>query len=278
MTDTANTRTPSTVRAVPRQFAQGGRPAGPGQPARPVPRTDEELGLEPEVPGNGPAASSPATVPTRKPAPRSADLDDDDDDSDGTYVFASIPAAPDGRTGLRSRRDDRRGTTDLGLLALRVLIGLTFIYHGLSKATTMFHGQGIEATHAFLEHGGWKQVELSAAMTIVAEIGGGAMILVGLATPLASGAVLATILDAWLWKQSVAPGFQYKALELETILIGAVTALLFTGPGRWSADRNRGWATRPAYGSVICFAAALAAAAATWLALHGGNPFVGTFG
>ncbi|MFI5779255.1 DoxX family protein [Nocardia sp. NPDC051570] len=228
------------------------------QPTKPVPRTDDDLGLEPEVPAVG--------EPSAAPAP--------------TYAFATIPPAPtaSGDTArLRRRGEYQRGTTDLGLLVLRLVVGLTFLYHGLQKLAGWFHGPGLDGTRDMLTQGGWKHGELSSAMLTVAEVGGGVLILLGLATPLAAGAVLASITDAWLWKQGMAPGFQYKTVELESILMALAAVLILTGPGRLSFDRNRGWAVRPAWGSLAVLILALLAAAGSWIYLHGGNPFTGFF-
>lgn len=229
-----------------------------------VPRTEDDLGLDPEVPSAG--------------AGKQADAEPDTADAP-TYAFASIPPAPaNGDTErLRRPREYRRGTLDLGLLALRLTLGLTFLYHGVQKLAGWFHGPGLDGTRQMLEHGGWKHVDLSAAMLTVSEVGGGALIVLGLATPLAAGAVLASIADAWLWKQGMAPGFQYKTVELESILAALAATLILTGPGRLSFDRNRGWAVRPGWGSFVVLILALLAAAGGWIVLHGGNPFNGIF-
>jgi putative oxidoreductase len=192
------------------------------------------------------------------------------------YPFASIPPAPPPSTERRRthrRPETGRGTTDFGLLGLRLVVGLTFLYYGLQKLAGWFNGPGLDGTQHFLEHGGWKHVGLSAALLTVSEVGGGALIVLGLATPLAAGAVLASITDAWLWKLSMRSGVAYAPVELESILAGLSAALILTGPGRWSFDRNRGWATRPFIGSIAALVLALAAAAGGWIYLHGGNPF-----
>ncbi|UFS96393.1 DoxX family protein [Nocardia huaxiensis] len=241
------------------------------------PRTDEELGLDPDVPLYSELKNS---IPGA--AQQSAALAAESA-SAATYAFASIPAAPPGATEpttrLRRRGDDRRGTLDLGLLLLRLVIGGTFIYHGLQKMTGWFHGPGLDGTKAMMENGGWKQPDITAILLAVGELGGGILVVLGLATPLAAGALLAIILDAWMWKQSMVPGFQYKAkdnnLELESVLVGIVAVLMLTGPGRLSLDRNRGWATRPFLGSLAAFVAAIAAAILAYIYLHGGNPLTG---
>ncbi|WP_280340422.1 DoxX family protein [Nocardia neocaledoniensis] len=227
-----------------------------------IPRTDEDLGLDPgdEVPLAG------------------------DADDDGGYGYASIPPAAAASAGSvrlqRRNREARRGTLDLGLFVLRLVVGYTFIYHGLQKLTGWFHGPGLDGTKTMMESGGWDYPTLSAALVIAGELGGGILLVLGLATPLAAGAVLATILTAWMWKQGMVPGFQYNAatptgVEIDTILVGAAATIILTGPGRWSFDRGRGWATRPAYGSFTVILLAVAAAIAAYWFLHGGNPLTG---
>ncbi|WP_378732759.1 DoxX family protein [Nocardia brasiliensis] len=229
-----------------------------------VPRTDDELGLDPDVPPVGASGTSPDAAPA--------------------YAYASIPPAANTPTDtgrLRRRNgDDRRGTLDFGLFLLRLIVGGTFIYHGLQKLTGWFHGPGLDGTRDMMEKGGWDHPTLSAILVTVGEVGGGALLVLGLATPLASGAILAVILDAWAWKQGMNPGFQYKAsvpsgVELESILAGTAAVIILTGPGRWAFDRNRGWATRPFAGSVAVLLLAIAAAALTYWYLHGGNPLTG---
>lgn len=200
---------------------------------------------------------------------------------DSTYTYASIPPAggqPSG--GLRRRNGDaRRGTLDFGLFILRLVVGATFLYHGLQKLTGWFHGPGLDGTKAMMESGGWDHPSVAAALVTAGEVGGGALLILGLATPLAAGAVLAVILDAWMWKQGMYPGFQYKegpgAVEMDSILVGAATALIFTGPGRWSLDRGRSWAVRPGAGSWVVFVLAVAAAIFTYWYLQDGNPLTG---
>ncbi|MGW2666406.1 DoxX family protein [Nocardia tengchongensis] len=237
---------------------------------RTLPRTDEELGLDLDVPLYSQvknAIPGAANSTTTEPSP--------------TYSFASIPPAPaaPGEGNGRRRRDDRRGTLDLGLLLLRLVIGGTFIYHGLQKLTGWFHGPGLDGIKTAMEGGGWKHVDIAVPMLIAGEIGGGVLVIVGLATPLAAAALLAVILDAWMWKQNMVPGFQYSAktnsTEFESVLIGLTAVLILTGPGRYSIDRNRAWSTRPFLGSIAAFVVAVAAAIGVWVYLHGGNPLTG---
>ncbi|MGW5222907.1 DoxX family protein [Nocardia sp. NPDC004085] len=240
-------------------------PAQRPQLSKDVPRTEEELGLDPDVPATG--ASKPPAGATAAP----------------TYDYASIPPAPtppSETARLRRRNGEvRRGTLDLGLLLLRLVVGATFLYHGLQKLTGWFHGPGLDGTRDMMERGGWDHPSVSAILVTAGEVGGGALLILGLFTPLAAGAVLAVILDAWAWKQGMAPGFQYKAgpgaVEYESVLAGVSAVIILTGPGRLSFDRNRGWAIRPAAGSFVILLLAVAAAVGAYWYLHGGNPLTG---
>ncbi|GAA5062505.1 DoxX family protein [Nocardia callitridis] len=229
--------------------------------AKDVPRTDDELGIGPDVPTTAQAASG----------------------GQGSYSYASIPPAanPPNDTGRLRRRngDERRGTLDFGLFLLRLIVGATFLYHGLQKLAGWFHGPGLDGTRDMMAGGGWDHPSQSALLVTAGEVGGGVLLILGLATPLAAGAVLAVILDAWAWKQGMIPGFQYKAgdsaVESESVLAGIAAVVILTGPGRWSFDRNRKWATRPGIGSFVVLLLAIAAAVAAYWFLHGGNPLVG---
>lgn len=224
------------------------------------------------------ASVAPGDKPTDSPGPDGPTGAGGDD---RTYTYASIPpgGTPPGR-GLRRRNGDgRRGTLDLGLFILRLVVGGTFLYHGLQKLTGWFGGMGLDGTKQMVEQSGWKHPSIAAALVTAGEVGGGALLILGLATPLAAGAVLAVMLDAWMFKQGLAPDFQYDqgkgAVELDTILAGAAIAIIFTGPGRWALDRGRSWAVRPGAGSVVVVILAFAAAIFTYWYLHGGNPLVG---
>ncbi|MGW0246945.1 DoxX family protein [Nocardia goodfellowii] len=227
-----------------------------------VPRTEEELGIEPDVP-----TVEEQAAPT---AP---------------YSYASIPPAANtpGEPSSAMRRraaENRRGTLDFGLFLLRLVVGGTFIYHGLQKLTGWFHGPGLDGTRDMMTNGGWDHATVSAILLTTGELLGGILLVLGLATPLAAGAVLAVIINAWLWKQGMNPGFQYNAgvrsgVEMDSILVGAAAAIILTGPGRWSLDRNRGWAIRPAWGSFVVLLLAVAVAILTFWFLHGGNPLTG---
>lgn len=200
----------------------------------------------------------------------------------------AVPLTKAKRAPARTFGDEaktNRGTLDLGLLILRLTVGGIFVYHGLQKLTGWWGGPGLDGMERGLASGGWSQPRLSAIMVTIGELAGGSLLIIGLATPLAGGAVLAVIIDAWLVKQNMQHGLQFTTTgadgktitpspEYETVLMLAAAAIILTGPGKYAFDGGRGWATRPYIGSLLALLAAIAAAACTWIFLHGGNPFI----
>jgi putative oxidoreductase len=126
---------------------------------------------------------------------------------------------------------------ELGLLVLRVVVGLLFMGHGAQKLFGMFGGYGIEGTGNFFETLGMKPGRLNAAGAGAAEFIGGALLALGLLTPLAAALLIATMVVAiatvhWsngVW--STEGGYEYNV-----VIIAAVFAITATGPGDWSLD------------------------------------------
>jgi len=227
-----------------------------------VPRTDDELGGTPTE-----------FLPSRR----------EDLETRPTYSFASIPPSTvvpgETRRGRRGRGYDAsygRGTVDLGLLLLRLVVGGTFVYTGLQKTTGWWHGGGIDATRHAFEHMGWKRPKLSAILAASGELGGGALVVVGLVTPLAAAALVGVAINAWLTLQNAQHGLAYNidsGIVLIVVLGVGAAAIILTGPGRIALDGGRGWATQPRSGSFFALVAAIIAAALVWIFLHGDNPF-----
>ncbi|MEH6793669.1 MAG: DoxX family protein [Rhodococcus sp. (in: high G+C Gram-positive bacteria)] len=196
--------------------------------------------------------------------------------SAGGATAAAVAPEPEIRTET-VEVPARRGTTDLGLFVLRVAIGAVFLGHGLQKLVGLWNGPGLDGFQNLLEDSGFRYSEILAIAAAAGETLGGALLILGLATPLAGAAVLATIINAWCFKQAVEPGLQFSGtggVEYETVLGFAAAALILTGPGRISFDGRRGWATRPRIGSFLALAVGIAAGVCIWIFLNGANPVV----
>ncbi|NCL76647.1 hypothetical protein AIIKEEIJ_04131 [Rhodococcus sp. YH1] len=186
------------------------------------------------------------------------------------YEPAGAVAAPIGaETGAApGPAKARRGTLDLGLLVLRLVVGGTMVVHGVQKLTGLWGGPGMDGFEAMLADAGYQRPALLAVLGAVGEVAAGALLILGLLTPLAAAAVLAIMINAWLFRQSAEPGLQYFApdgVEYETLLAAAAAVIVLTGPGRVAVDGTRGWATRPFAGSFVALLLGVAGGVCLWI-------------
>ncbi|MBM7460269.1 DoxX family protein [Rhodococcus coprophilus] len=247
--------------------------------------TDKGTGGSPET------GSSPYDEPTlQMRRTRSSRLETEDDlDFDGSSVGGGAHAAPTEQmyrpdttgahtpdsfgpaTGVDQRAPKaRRGTLDLGLLILRLVVGATLIAHGLQKLVGLWGGPGLDGFEQLLREAGYQQPRILAIAGAVGETAAGALLVLGLLTPLAAAAVVAIMINAVLYKHNLEPGVQYFAsersgFEYEVLLAATAVALTLTGPGRIAADGPRKWATRPFLGSFVALLLGVAAGVCLWL-------------
>lgn len=196
--------------------------------------------------------------------------DDDDDDVDAT------PAAT---AHVRAQR----GTLDLGLLILRVGVGVIAVAHGLQKLFGWWGGPGLHGFAEMLAGGANPQIGFHSDLTWTLAIVGavsetvvGVLLVLGLFTPIGASALLSVMALATTFRITMAGGFSFFAadsgVEYEVMLTLAAAALVLTGPGLYSLDYSRGWARRPFIGSVLWLVIGIAAAVAVWILCNGTNP------
>lgn len=143
-----------------------------------------------------------------------------------------------------------RGNTDFGLLVLRVVLGGIFVGHGLRHLFGLFHGTGLDPLVAFIRVSGYTDPHLLAYIAGVTELVGGALVILGLLTPLATAALLGLLANVVVLNYRHG-FFAANGIEMEVILGAAAFALLFTGPGRVSLDRPTPWFRRPGLNAFI---------------------------
>jgi putative oxidoreductase len=124
---------------------------------------------------------------------------------------------------------------DLARLLLRVSVGGTMIAHGVR------HARSLPGTARWFESIGFRKPRLQARLSAAVEIGAGAALIAGAATPLSASAVVGTMAVA---ARSVhipngffitAEGWEYvAALGVSSVAIAAL------GGGRFSVDRALG--------------------------------------
>jgi putative oxidoreductase len=126
-----------------------------------------------------------------------------------------------------------------GLLLLRVVVGLAFIGHGTQKLFGWFGGYGPQGTGGFFASQGYRAGVLMAVSAGLAESIGGALLALGLLTPLA-GTLLAIVMINAIGSVTFKKGFMLGS-ELEIAYLTIAVSLAATGPGRFSLDRALGW-------------------------------------
>jgi len=132
---------------------------------------------------------------------------------------------------------------DAALLILRVMLGLVFFPHGMSKLTTMFGGYGFSGTLDFFT-GKLGIPVVFAFLAIIAEGLGWIGLITGLLTRIAAFGISVVMVVAvymlhyqngffmnWFGNQK-GEGYEYHLL---VIAIGLV--LTIWGGGKWSADK-----------------------------------------
>jgi putative oxidoreductase len=151
---------------------------------------------------------------------------------------------------------------DIGLLLLRLTVGLTLAAHGAQKLFGWFGGPGLDAIGPMFETLGFQPGRRHALMAGVVEVGGGLLLALGLITPLAAAIVLSVMLVAGV-SVHVKNGFFLTSGGYEyTLVLGvAGLAVAFTGPGALSLDALLGFSVSGAFWGVAALFVGLAGGA-----------------
>jgi putative oxidoreductase len=126
---------------------------------------------------------------------------------------------------------------DVGILLLRLAVGLTVGAHGLQKLTTHLGGNGVAGTSRFVESLGFRPGRFFAYLLGVAELTGGFFIAAGLLTPVGALAVIG-VMTAAVVTVHRRNGFFVTdgGFEYPVILGMAAAAIAIVGPGSFSLD------------------------------------------
>lgn len=138
-----------------------------------------------------------------------------------------------------------------GLLIIRLVVGGLLFAHGAQKLFGWFGGYGLDGTGGFFASLGFHPGRRMALVAGASEAGGGALVLLGLLTPLGAAMILGTMIAAavsvhaphGLWSTN-------GGYELPLINGLVATGLAFTGAGAWSIDHAAGipWTSGPGPG------------------------------
>jgi putative oxidoreductase len=125
----------------------------------------------------------------------------------------------------------------LGLLLIRLVVGISFIGHGAQKLFGWFGGYGVKGTGGWLESIGIKPGAQMAFLAGMSELLGGLLLVLGLLTPLAALLIAGTMLMA-ITKVHGPNGYwsTNNGYEYNLSLIAVVIGIALMGPGQYALD------------------------------------------
>ncbi|MGE8203521.1 DoxX family protein [Heyndrickxia sp. NPDC080065] len=125
----------------------------------------------------------------------------------------------------------------LGLLIIRIVLGLTFAGHGTQKLFGWFGGHGIKGTGGFFESINIKPGIMMALLAGLGELFGGLLFALGLLTPIGALLIALTMLVA-IVKVHGQNGYwvTQNGYEYNFLLIIVAIGVALVGPGSYSID------------------------------------------
>ncbi|KPK58693.1 MAG: hypothetical protein AMK73_09050 [Planctomycetes bacterium SM23_32] len=128
------------------------------------------------------------------------------------------------------------GACRWGLVPLRLMVGVIFFVHGSQKAFGWFGGSGFDGTVQMLSGLGFPVSQLFAVLLIAGELGGGVLLLLGVA-PRLSALAIATVMTVALLTAHRHDGF--FRTHLQQMLLAACVTIMVAGGGALSLLRSR---------------------------------------
>ncbi len=193
---------------------------------------------------------------------------------DAAYGDDEATSVVDRRDDFYEESDTRKpfgwnAGADLGLLALRLVIGGIFAAHGAQKLFGVLGGTGPEAFAQSLAKSGFEQSAVLSLVTGGTELGAGALLVLGLFTPLAAAGIVGVMASAIVSMKLPGPFFdQEGGYEYLVVLIAAALCLMFAGPGRVALDNGRSWFRHPLVSGFISLVIAAGSSAAVLILLR----------
>ena len=137
------------------------------------------------------------------------------------------------------RESTKAALSDAGLLVIRLMLAVVFIFHGGQKLFGWWDGYGFAGTVDLFEQMGLPWPALSAVLAGGAEFFGALVLIIGHGTRLAAVPLIFTMLVGAVVAHdgfAAATGGGEYAYTLAAVLLG----LLLTGPGRFTLGRLAG--------------------------------------
>ncbi|HEY3133890.1 MAG TPA: DoxX family protein [Gemmatimonadaceae bacterium] len=130
---------------------------------------------------------------------------------------------------------------DIGLLILRVVLGLIFAAHGAQKLFGWFGGYGIAGTGGFLETLGFRPGKMFATAAGLSEFFGGLLLALGFLGPVGPALMISVMVVAMITVHRKNPFFvSTNGIEHPLMFTTIAVGLALIGPGRYSLDAALG--------------------------------------
>lgn len=125
----------------------------------------------------------------------------------------------------------------LGLLIIRLVIGISFAAHGVQKLFGWLGGHGLKGTGGWFESIGMKPGVTMALMAGLAELIGGLLFALGLLTPIA-GVLIALTMVIAIVKVHGPNGYwaTQNGYEYNLTLLAVAIGVALIGPGKYAID------------------------------------------
>jgi putative oxidoreductase len=126
---------------------------------------------------------------------------------------------------------------DVGLLVLRVIVGLMVAAHGAQKLFGWWGGPGMKGFTGWLTSMGLRPASFWAIVAALGEFGGGLLFALGLFDPIGSFGIMGAMLTAIAlvhWGKGI--WASKGGIEHPLMILAAALAVAFTGPGSYSLD------------------------------------------
>lgn len=157
---------------------------------------------------------------------------------------------------------------DVGILLLRVVLGLLLTGHGIQKVSFRLGGKGLAGGIQEFASDGFRGGVYTALAAGLGQIGAGLFLILGFLTPVAAVAAIGVMTVAATVKTKNGLWVQNDGYEYPLVLIAMASTLSLTGAGRWSLDALLGIDQLPLWTGILASLAGILAGFAVRLVLH----------
>ena len=157
---------------------------------------------------------------------------------------------------------------DVGILLLRVVLGLLLTGHGIQKVSFRLGGKGLAGGIQEFASDGFRGGVYTALAAGISQIGAGLFLILGSLVPVAAMAAIGVMTVALTVKTKNGLWVQNDGFEYPLVLIVMASTLSLTGGGNWSIDALLGIDQAPLWIGLSASLAGILAGLTVRLVLH----------